>query len=120
MVSFNLTIGAVEPHYLAQCLDPADDLGGSSSIQNYHSEIIAIDEVIGPLASLPNGKEIWMLSDSRTGHACSHLGVPMAHQTGLSRLSLAGDGLFESVRHHGPGLARLTYGGVQQQQLCER
>ncbi|GFU15880.1 uncharacterized protein TNCV_2368181 [Trichonephila clavipes] len=26
MVSFNLTIGAVEPHYLSQCLDPADDL----------------------------------------------------------------------------------------------
>ncbi|GFS74991.1 RNase H domain-containing protein [Trichonephila clavipes] len=26
MVSFNLTIGAVEPNYLSQCLDPADDL----------------------------------------------------------------------------------------------
>ncbi|GFY22622.1 uncharacterized protein TNCV_2178831 [Trichonephila clavipes] len=28
MVSFNLTIGAVEPHHLSQCLDPADDLDG--------------------------------------------------------------------------------------------
>ncbi|GFU56997.1 uncharacterized protein TNCV_1778711 [Trichonephila clavipes] len=26
VVSFNLTIGAVEPHHLSQCLDPADDL----------------------------------------------------------------------------------------------
>ncbi|GFU35909.1 uncharacterized protein TNCV_4030211 [Trichonephila clavipes] len=28
MVSFNLTVGAVEPHHLSQCLDPTDDLGG--------------------------------------------------------------------------------------------
>ncbi|GFU66386.1 uncharacterized protein TNCV_2551351 [Trichonephila clavipes] len=28
MVSFNLTIGAVEPHHLSQCLDPAVDLDG--------------------------------------------------------------------------------------------
>ncbi|GFX21158.1 uncharacterized protein TNCV_4367371 [Trichonephila clavipes] len=28
MVSFNLTVGAVEPHHLSQCLDPADDLDG--------------------------------------------------------------------------------------------
>ncbi|GFV79159.1 uncharacterized protein TNCV_2613451 [Trichonephila clavipes] len=28
MVSFNLTIGAVEPHHLSQCLDPVDDLDG--------------------------------------------------------------------------------------------
>ncbi|GFW62338.1 RNase H domain-containing protein [Trichonephila clavipes] len=27
MVSFNLTISAVEPHYLSQCLHPAYDLG---------------------------------------------------------------------------------------------
>ncbi|GFT39241.1 RNase H domain-containing protein [Trichonephila clavipes] len=26
MISFNLTIGDVEPHHLSQCLDPADDL----------------------------------------------------------------------------------------------
>ncbi|GFV75103.1 uncharacterized protein TNCV_3189561 [Trichonephila clavipes] len=28
MVSFNLTIGTVEPHHLSQCLNPADDLDG--------------------------------------------------------------------------------------------
>ncbi|GFW05696.1 uncharacterized protein TNCV_3407621 [Trichonephila clavipes] len=28
MVSFNLTISAVKPHHLSQCLDPADDLDG--------------------------------------------------------------------------------------------
>ncbi|GFT19595.1 uncharacterized protein TNCV_2534721 [Trichonephila clavipes] len=28
LVSFNLTIGAVEPLHLSQCLDPADDLDG--------------------------------------------------------------------------------------------
>ncbi|GFW73821.1 RNase H domain-containing protein [Trichonephila clavipes] len=28
MVSFNLTIGVVEPHHLSQCFDPADDLDG--------------------------------------------------------------------------------------------
>ncbi|GFU13316.1 uncharacterized protein TNCV_3843201 [Trichonephila clavipes] len=136
MVSFNLTIGAVEPHYLSQCLDPADDLDrvffhpelpvhvnkqadlpayqmklaierigdipidavqvymdgsrddnyrSSSGIciksQNhilriqrrnpdgcsvFRSELIAIDEALGSLASLPNGKEIWILSDSRS------------------------------------------------------
>ncbi|GFW94880.1 uncharacterized protein TNCV_3397601 [Trichonephila clavipes] len=26
MVSFNLTVGAVEPHHLSQCPDPMDDL----------------------------------------------------------------------------------------------
>ncbi|GFY11378.1 uncharacterized protein TNCV_3182241 [Trichonephila clavipes] len=26
MVSFNLAVGAVEPHHLSQCLDQADDL----------------------------------------------------------------------------------------------
>ncbi|GFU00733.1 hypothetical protein TNCV_4818891 [Trichonephila clavipes] len=56
------------------------------------------------------------------GHACSHPRVPRAHQAGLSRRSLAGVGLSESARCHGPGLALLTNGGVQQQQhnpLCE-
>ncbi|GFU92490.1 uncharacterized protein TNCV_4794191 [Trichonephila clavipes] len=28
MVSFNLTVGAVEPHHLSQCLDPTADLDG--------------------------------------------------------------------------------------------
>ncbi|GFX82606.1 hypothetical protein TNCV_1192811 [Trichonephila clavipes] len=39
-----------------------------------------------------------------------------AHQAGLSRRSLAGVGLSESVRCRGPGLVLLTNGGVQQQQ----
>ncbi|GFX03086.1 retrovirus-related Pol polyprotein from transposon 297 [Trichonephila clavipes] len=47
---------------------------------------------------------------------CSHPRVPRAHQARLSRRSLAGVGLSESVRCHGPGLAPLTNGGVQQQQ----
>ncbi|GFV84750.1 uncharacterized protein TNCV_4297321 [Trichonephila clavipes] len=32
----------------------------------FRSELIAIDEVLGSLASLPNGKEIWILPDSRS------------------------------------------------------
>ncbi|GFX13244.1 hypothetical protein TNCV_2990081 [Trichonephila clavipes] len=51
-----------------------------------------------------------------TGHACSHPRVPRAHQAGFSRRSLVGVGLSESVRCHGPGLALLTNGGVQQRQ----
>ncbi|GFW69485.1 RNase H domain-containing protein [Trichonephila clavipes] len=57
-------------------------LTGSSSIQNYQgeiqtvarffrSELIAIDEALGSLAPLPNGKEIWILSDSKS--AIQHL-----------------------------------------------
>ncbi|GFV27534.1 RNase H domain-containing protein [Trichonephila clavipes] len=37
----------------------------------FRSELIAIDEALGSLASLPNGKEIWILSDSRS--AIQHL-----------------------------------------------
>ncbi|GFX17067.1 RNase H domain-containing protein [Trichonephila clavipes] len=37
----------------------------------FRSELISIDEVLGSLASLPNGKEIWILSDSRS--AMQHL-----------------------------------------------
>ncbi|GFX48761.1 RNase H domain-containing protein [Trichonephila clavipes] len=37
----------------------------------FRSELIAIDEAFGSLASLPNGKEIWILSDSRS--AIQHL-----------------------------------------------
>ncbi|GFU24356.1 uncharacterized protein TNCV_942491 [Trichonephila clavipes] len=37
----------------------------------FRSERIAIDEALGSLASLPNGKEIWILSDSRS--AIQHL-----------------------------------------------
>ncbi|GFV57170.1 RNase H domain-containing protein [Trichonephila clavipes] len=138
---FNLTIGAVKPHHLSQCLDPTDDLDGVffhpelpihvnkqadlpaylkqltlerigdipiDAVQVYtdgsrdyyyrsgcgiyiksqdhilriqrrnpdgclvfRSELIAIDEALGSLASLPNGKEIWILSDSR--NAIQHL-----------------------------------------------
>ncbi|GFT51246.1 hypothetical protein TNCV_3004741 [Trichonephila clavipes] len=53
---------------------------------------------------------------AHAGHACSHPRVPRAHQAGLGRRSLAGVGLSENVRCHGPGLAMLTNGGVQQQQ----
>ncbi|GFV95372.1 RNase H domain-containing protein [Trichonephila clavipes] len=59
----------------------------------FRSELIAIDEALGSLASLPNGKEIWILSDSRS--AIQHLsnwqsvrdnvGVPRL--TKLKRLS---------------------------------
>ncbi|GFW78700.1 hypothetical protein TNCV_4261231 [Trichonephila clavipes] len=79
---------------------------------------------LGSLASLPNGKEIWILSYSRSAmqhlsnwQTCSRPRVPRAHQAGFSRRSLAGVGLSESVRCHGPGLALLTNGGVQQQQI---
>ncbi|GFW79126.1 probable RNA-directed DNA polymerase from transposon BS [Trichonephila clavipes] len=37
----------------------------------FRSELIAINEALGFLASLPNGKEIWILSDSRS--AIQHL-----------------------------------------------
>ncbi|PRD32712.1 UNVERIFIED_CONTAM: hypothetical protein NCL1_19643 [Trichonephila clavipes] len=136
MVSFNLTIGAVEPHHLSQCLDPAGDLDRvffhpelpahvnkqadlpaylkrigdipfdavqvyeDGSKEDYRSgsgiyiksqdhilriqrrnpdrcsvfcsELIAIDEALGSLASLPYGKEIWILFDSRSAiqHLC--------------------------------------------------
>ncbi|GFW88203.1 RNase H domain-containing protein [Trichonephila clavipes] len=74
MVSFNLTIGAVEPHHLSQCLNPVEDLDGvffhpelpnPDGCSVFRSELIVIDEALGSLASLPNGKEIWILSDSR-------------------------------------------------------
>ncbi|GFU83951.1 hypothetical protein TNCV_560771 [Trichonephila clavipes] len=51
---------------------------------------------------------------AHASHACSHPRVPRAHQAGFSRRSLAGVGLSESVRCHGPGLALLTNGGMQQ------
>ncbi|GFT39181.1 hypothetical protein TNCV_2897051 [Trichonephila clavipes] len=47
--------------------------------------------------------------------ACSHLRMPRAHQAEFSRRSLAGVGLSESVRCHGPGQALLTNEGVQRQ-----
>ncbi|GFU68188.1 RNase H domain-containing protein [Trichonephila clavipes] len=47
----------------------------------FRSELIAIDEALGSLASLPNGKEIWILSDSRKHHwyQCSRPGGSLAH-----------------------------------------
>ncbi|GFW17989.1 RNase H domain-containing protein [Trichonephila clavipes] len=105
MVSFNLTIGAVEPHYLSQCLDRVffhpelpvytdgsrdDNYRSGSGIyiksqdhilrtqrrnpdgcSVFRSELIAIDEALGSLASLPNGNDIWIRSDSRS--AIQHL-----------------------------------------------
>ncbi|GFX28358.1 hypothetical protein TNCV_596711 [Trichonephila clavipes] len=55
---------------------------------------------------------------SHAGHVCSHPRVPRTHQAGLIR-SLAGVGLSESVRCHGPGLALLSNGDVQQQHKYE-
>ncbi|GFU39540.1 reverse transcriptase [Trichonephila clavipes] len=52
----------IDDDHLLQCtgLDeyPADDI--------VSRELIAIDEALGSLESLPNGKEIWILSDSRS------------------------------------------------------
>ncbi|GFV18734.1 hypothetical protein TNCV_4756211 [Trichonephila clavipes] len=42
--------------------------------------------------------------------------MPRAHQVGFSIRSLAGVGVSEIVRCHGPGLALMTNGSVQQQQ----
>ncbi|GFV94109.1 RNase H domain-containing protein [Trichonephila clavipes] len=178
----------------------------------FRSELIAIDEALGSDASLPNEKEIWILSDSRSAiqqlsnwqNVRDNVGVSIliklkrlftSHQIHLpwipshidlegneiedtlakagacevpesssplaffeifsrtkyqnktawitpirpprvslpatpahileclgltkqdfSRRSLAGVGLSESIRCHGPGIALLTNGGVQQQQ----
>ncbi|GFT08166.1 uncharacterized protein TNCV_3481191 [Trichonephila clavipes] len=61
----------------------------------FRSKLIAIDEVLGSLASLPNGKEIWILSDSRS--AIQHLSnwqsvrdnVGVSILTKLKRLSIS-------------------------------
>ncbi|GFW77817.1 uncharacterized protein TNCV_3403931 [Trichonephila clavipes] len=170
MVSFNLTIGAVESHHPSQCLDPAEDFDGDffhqelpvhvnkqahlpaylkqlalerigdipiDAVQVYtdgsrddyyrsgsgiyiksqdhilrihrrnpdgcsvfRSELIAIDEALGSLASLPNGKEIWTLSDSRS--AMQHLSnwqsvrdnVGVSILTELKRLSTSDQFIF--------------------------
>ncbi|GFV76965.1 RNase H domain-containing protein [Trichonephila clavipes] len=39
----------------------------------FRSDLIAIDEVLGSLASLPNGKELWILFDTRS--AIQHLSI---------------------------------------------
>ncbi|GFV60877.1 RNase H domain-containing protein [Trichonephila clavipes] len=59
----------------------------------FRSDLIAIDEALGSLAFLPNGKEIWILSDSRS--AIQHLSywqsvrdnVGVSILTKLNRLS---------------------------------
>ncbi|GFS60431.1 hypothetical protein TNCV_946871 [Trichonephila clavipes] len=89
------------------------------------SHVIDI-EVATPLTSIEyqtkhQNKTAWITpvpQSTIAGHTCSHPRVPRAHQAGFSRRSLAGVGLSESVRCHGPGLALLTNGnrGVQQQQ----
>ncbi|GFV46380.1 hypothetical protein TNCV_3232691 [Trichonephila clavipes] len=50
------------------------------------------------------------------GHVCSRPRMSRVHEGGFSRRFLTGVGLSESVRCHGPGLALLTNGSVQQQQ----
>ncbi|GFU56586.1 uncharacterized protein TNCV_1407251 [Trichonephila clavipes] len=134
MIYFNLTVVAMEPHRLSQCLDPADDLDGvffrselpvhvdkqtdllaylkqlalerigvipinarrnPDGFSVFRSQLIAIDEALGSLASLPNGKEIWILSDSRSTiqhlsnwqNVRNNVGVPIL--TKLIRLSTA-------------------------------
>ncbi|GFX52645.1 RNase H domain-containing protein [Trichonephila clavipes] len=53
----------------------------------FRRELIAIDEALGSLASLPNGKEIWILSDSRS--AIQHLsnGQSVRNNVGVSILT---------------------------------
>ncbi|GFX70111.1 uncharacterized protein TNCV_4615491 [Trichonephila clavipes] len=46
-----------------------------------------------------------------TNCSSEHPRKPRAHQAGFRRGSLAGVGVFESVRSHGPGLPLLTHGG---------
>ncbi|GFV63597.1 RNase H domain-containing protein, partial [Trichonephila clavipes] len=61
----------------------------------FRIELIAIDEALGSLASLPNGKDIWILSDSTS--AIQHLSnwqsvrdiVEVSILTKLKRLSIS-------------------------------
>ncbi|GFW84262.1 RNase H domain-containing protein, partial [Trichonephila clavipes] len=50
---------------------PIDAVQNPDGCSVFRSELIAIDEALGSLASLLNGKEIWILSDSRS--AIQHL-----------------------------------------------
>ncbi|GFW63318.1 transposable element Tcb2 transposase [Trichonephila clavipes] len=80
----------------------------SSPSISAHTEIVQYNNV--------KKTDIFFMVYKTAGDACSHPRVPRAHQTGLSRLFLAGVRLSESVRCPGPGLALLTNGEVQQQQ----
>ncbi|GFW20125.1 hypothetical protein TNCV_2320661 [Trichonephila clavipes] len=84
----------------------------SGSLSTSTTEINMQDHILRIERRNPDGYSVF-----RTGHSCSHPRVPRAHQAGFSRRSLAGVGLSESVRCHGPGLALLTNGGVQQQHM---
>ncbi|GFV88629.1 uncharacterized protein TNCV_1244391 [Trichonephila clavipes] len=126
----NLTIDAVEPHLLSQCRDPADDIDAvffhpelpvhvnkQTDLPAYLKQLaiertrdIRIDAV---QVYTDGSRDDYYRSASL---ACSHPRMPRAHQAQFSRRSLTGVGFYESVRSHGPGLALLTNGGVQQQQ----
>ncbi|GFV46308.1 hypothetical protein TNCV_3231971 [Trichonephila clavipes] len=61
-------------------------------------------------------ESVSFVSLMQAGLTCSHPRMTRALQAGFTRRSPAGVGFFESIRCHGPGLALLTNGGVQQQQ----
>ncbi|GFX51917.1 uncharacterized protein TNCV_3063341 [Trichonephila clavipes] len=81
----------------------------------FRSELIAIDEALVLLHLFQMEKRFGYCLIVEVQYSTCPIGK-VAHQAGLSRRSLAGVGLFESVRRHGPGLALLTNGGGQQQQ----
>ncbi|GFU87096.1 RNase H domain-containing protein [Trichonephila clavipes] len=72
----------------------------------FRSELIDIDEALGSLASLPNGKEIWILSDSRS--AIQHLSnwqsvrdnVEVSILTKLKRLSTSHQTHLQRISSH--------------------
>ncbi|GFV79460.1 hypothetical protein TNCV_279161 [Trichonephila clavipes] len=118
-------------YYLSQCLDPVNDLDWVI----YHPELPVYTDGSkddyyrsGSGIYIKSQDHILRIqrrnSDScsvfRTGLACSHPPMSRAHQAGFSRRSLGGVGFFESVRCHGPGLALLTNGSVQQQHMVPK
>ncbi|GFW45645.1 zinc finger protein [Trichonephila clavipes] len=91
--------GGNEPNRTVTCM------GLKATVNDRRHLALCYDEFRGPQPGLCRS----------AGHASSHPRVPRAPQAGVSRRSLAGVGLSESVRCHGPGLALLTNGGFQQQ-----
>ncbi|GFU48605.1 uncharacterized protein TNCV_1439741 [Trichonephila clavipes] len=63
----------------------------------FHSELIAIDEAFASLVSLPNGKEIWILSDSRS--AIQHLSN--WHSWVPSHINLEGNDIADTLAKAG-------------------
>ncbi|GFW39325.1 RNase H domain-containing protein [Trichonephila clavipes] len=53
----------------------------------FRSELIAIDEALGSLASLPNGKKIWILSDSRSAIQYLYNWHSVRDNAGVSKLT---------------------------------